>query len=85
MGDEFGIDLIKPGERWLKTKFHLYFLSQYLVVFSVNVFLQLVFQEGKQSKRKQGVSDLVSYLATTILWQCSVLAVKQKMSDASSS
>lgn len=84
MWGEFGTDLIKPGERWLKIKFRLIFLklSQCLVVFSVRVILQLVFQEGRGAKIKQRVSHTMSYLA---IWQGSVLAVKQEMDGASSS
>lgn len=84
MWGEFGTDLIKPGERRLKIKFRLIFLklSQCLVVFSVRVILQLVFQEGRGAKIKQRVSHTMSYLA---IWQGSVLAVKQEMDGASSS
>lgn len=87
MWGEFGTDLIKPGERRLKIKFHLIFLklSQCLVVFSVRVILQLVFQEGRGAKIKQRVSQTMSYLSRAILWQGSVLAVKQEMDGASSS
>lgn len=87
MWGEFGTDLIKPGERRLKIKFRLIFfkLSQCLVVFSVRVILQLVFQEGRGAKIKQRVSQTMSYLARAILWQGSVLAVKQEMDGASSS
>lgn len=84
MGGEFGIDLIKPEGRRLKNKFYLNFLSQCLAVLFVKVFLQLVFREGRLSKRKQGVSYLVLDLATAILWQGSVLAAKQKMHSAAS-
>lgn len=62
----------------------IFFLSQCLVVFSVKFILQLGFQEGRPAKRKR-VSHSMSYLARVILWQGSVLAVKQEMDSASSS
>lgn len=59
----------------------IYFLSQCLVVFSVKIFSD--FEKETTARRKQGVSDLMSYLAIALTWQGSVLAVK-KMNSASS-
>lgn len=67
--DRWGVSLglIKPEERRLKNKFHFHFLSQCLSVVFVKVFLQIVFWEGRLSKRKQGVSYLMLDLTTAVL------------------
>lgn len=51
----------------IQVKF-IYFLKSLLSCVFCQGFSS-VFQEGRWAKRKQGVSDLTSYLALAVIWQ----------------
>lgn len=63
-----------------QVSFIFFFKSVFSCVFCQDLFSDC---EETMARRKQGVSDLMSYLAIALTWQGSILAVK-KMNSVSS-
>lgn len=64
-----------------QVSFIFFFKSVFSCVFCQDLFSD--FEKETTARRKQGVSDLMSYLAIALTWQGSILAVK-KMNSISS-